>query len=326
MPDTRLAYLLSRYFRDTATQGETDELMLLMNKPENRIAVEEAMASEWESFVEPATPVFSAGKSSVMLANVLPARRKDLHLLRWVGAIAASLMLFIAAYWLITGRDMLTTRPSAGESSKMYKTLTTEKGKQLQVQLPDGSRVWLNATTSLRYPASFDGDRRVVELTGEAYFDVAPDAGKPFFVKTAGLQVEVLGTAFNVNAYPDEPVRLTTLLSGSIAVSDHLLRPGQQAVTQPSGETHIRTIDTTQAIAWKHGVFSFHQADLPTVMRQFVRWYDIRVEYSGKIPEITFSGKIGRDLTLSQILRILSDMQISYRMEAGGKLLILPGE
>jgi len=217
----------------------------------------------------------------------------------------------------------------------LYNTLTTPRGGQYQLVLPDGSKVWLNAASSIRYPTAFAGDERKVEITGEAYFEVAKDAKKPFRVHftSAGREgaVEVLGTHFNVNAYDDEPTIKTTLLEGSVKVTKDaasaILRPGQQASVSPStgegrGEAiSVQTADVDQAVAWKNGRFYFENADIKTIMRQVSRWYDVEVVYEGKIPAGHFRGKPAMNLTAAQMLKIVEYSGVKFRIE-GKKIII----
>lgn len=217
-----------------------------------------------------------------------------------------------------------------GETSVVsYNTLKTPRGGQFQVRLPDGTQVWLNAASSLRYPTAFQGEERLVEITGEAYFEVVKNAGMPFRVKVNGrAAIEVLGTDFNVNAYEDEAAIHTTLLKGSVRVSSGghtaMLRPGQQA--QIGKAISVKDdADLEKVMAWKNGVFNFHNAGLKEMMRQLSRWYDIEVVYSGQIPEREFWGKMGRNLTLSQVLKGLEGTGVKFEIKDNGKkLVVLP--
>jgi transmembrane sensor len=222
----------------------------------------------------------------------------------------------------------------------VYNTLTTPRGGQYQLTLPDGTQVWLNAQSSITYPTAFTDPDRTVSITGEAYFEVAQNPSKPFKVTAAGETINVLGTAFNINAYADEVIAKTTLLEGSIAVDPNdvnrrfILKPGQQAwismeKTTSKGEVPAAAIyngaDLAQVIAWKNGLFAFSNADLPTVMRQLSRWYNVDVKYEGNIPtdQFQFNGKIGKSLTLDQVLKILTKTQVHYSIE-GNQLTIRP--
>ena len=206
----------------------------------------------------------------------------------------------------------------------LYNTLTTGRGEQSPpLTLSDGTKVWLNALSSIRFPVAFGGKARQVEITGEAFFEIAKDGSKPFHVKAKDMAVEVLGTQFNVNAYPDEPDSRTTLLEGKVKViagGEMILAPGQQASVN-KGITLVSDADIDQAVAWKSGLFDFSHADLPTVLRQLSRWYDIDVKFEGTVPARSFHGKITRDLQLSQVIRLLQDVNVRFRIE--GKTLIV---
>lgn len=215
-------------------------------------------------------------------------------------------------------------------TASSWNTLKTPMGGQYKLSLADGTIVWLNAGSSITYPTSFNGSDRSVTVTGETYFEVAPQPGKPFRVKAAGTQIEVLGTHFNVNAYDDEATINTTLLKGAVKViagrHERVLTPGQQAsVAQGNAGIEVHNnINTAASIAWKEGFFSFDNADIQTVMRQLSRWYNIEVKYEGDIPKRAFTGEIGRSLTLSQVLKGLSKTRINYRIENGNRIVILP--
>ena len=221
----------------------------------------------------------------------------------------------------------------AGNSSKAaigYNTMATPKGRQFQLVLPDGSKVWLNAASSIRYPTVFTGNERKVEVTGEAYFEVVKIAASPFRVKVNDeTEVEVLGTHFNVNSYKNEESINTTLLEGSVSVKNSsgklVLQPGQQA--RVAGNEKIKLfaeVDVEKVMAWKNGVFNFEDATLEEVMRQLERWYDIDVVYEKNIPRLEFYGKMGRDLNLAAVLRGLEKSNVHFRMEEGRKLVVLP--
>ncbi|ACU60154.1 FecR family protein [Chitinophaga pinensis] len=207
-----------------------------------------------------------------------------------------------------------------------YNTITTPRGRQYQLVLPDGTSVWLNAASSLSYPTDFNGKERRVRVSGEAYFEVASNASQPFIVTVNdATTIQVLGTKFNINAYKDESSINTTLLQGAVKVTyrkaSQLLKPGQAA--QISQELRlIPTADVNGVIAWKEGVFAFNNADLPTVMRQLARWYDIEVSYEGSVSAATFTGEIDKSLTLSQVLQGLTATSINYKIE-GNRLIII---
>lgn len=202
-----------------------------------------------------------------------------------------------------------------------YNTLTTPPAGQYQVMLPDGTRVWLNNASSLRYPTAFTGSSRSVELKGEAYFEVTPNSAKPFKVQTAGQTIDVLGTSFNIMAYGDESIVSTTLLTGGVKVSrgneNMILKPGEQAQsnTNGAGLRVIKDVDADGVIAWKNGLFHFERADLRSVMRVLARWYDVDVEYEGQVTNHLFGGDIQRNLNLSQVLDILQHNQVHFSIE-----------
>jgi len=205
-------------------------------------------------------------------------------------------------------------------------TITIPRGGQYQIILPDGSKVWLNSSSSLKYPAVFLGNKREVELSGEAYFEIAHDKAKPFIVRSAGQFVKVLGTHFNINSYPDKSPAKTTLLEGSIALSENAagparkMTPGQQAVLTPSG-FQIAAVDTEESIAWKNGYFLFKNTDLKTLLAQLERWYDVDIIYDAHA-EKRFYGKISRDVKLSSVLNMLEvTSNIKFRIE--GRSVIL---
>ncbi|MGN6164297.1 MAG: FecR domain-containing protein [Flavisolibacter sp.] len=210
----------------------------------------------------------------------------------------------------------------------LYNNISTERGRMWSVALSDGTKVWLNAESSLHYPLTFTGSERLVEMTGEAYFEVAHNASMPFKVKVGDQVVEVLGTHFNINAYANEPSMRTTLLEGLVRISKgnskELIHPNEEAaVSSNSTNIQITKVDAQDAIAWKNGYFSFHNADLKTVMRQLSRWYDIDVVYENNIPHFEFEGAIDRSLNLSAVLRILEKTRVQFKIE-DKKLIILP--
>lgn len=221
----------------------------------------------------------------------------------------------------------------AGQSSvvPVYNTISTPRGGQYQVNLSDGTKVWLNAASSIKFPTTFaKATQRKVELTGEAYFEVIKDKTKPFFVASADQQIEVLGTHFNVNAYQDEGSTKTTLLEGSVKVfkaghnDSKTLVPGEQAVVDPkTASITLKSVDLEGAIAWKKGFFQFKGDDVATVMRQLSRWYDVEVEYEGKIPQRALTGEIDRNVKASQVLDILKYADIHYHIQ-GRKIIIVP--
>lgn len=214
------------------------------------------------------------------------------------------------------------------DNSLVYNTMSTDGG-QYALQLSDGTKVWLNSASSITYPVAFTGKDRKVEVTGEVYFEVAHNKAKPFSVTTHGQTVEVLGTHFNINAYDDEAQMQTTLLEGSIKISkagqSTMLTPGQQAqIRFDSDNIKINSgADVEQTIAWKNGLFSYDQTDLREVMRQLARAYEVKIAYEGKIPPRTFTGKIHRNISASEVLDILKFTRINFRLE-DKKIIVTP--
>ncbi|MCA1919518.1 MAG: FecR domain-containing protein [Flavobacterium piscis] len=210
--------------------------------------------------------------------------------------------------------------------ANLFNTLSTPTGGQYNIVLADGTKVYLNAVSSIKYPTQFNGDQRIVELDGEAYFEVAKNKNKPFIVKSGDQDIEVLGTHFNLHAYDNESVVKTTLLEGSVAVNyknqKAILKPGQQSnVSDKFNKITIKQVDTEAAIAWKNGRFKFDNADLKTVMRQLERWYGIKVEYRGDVSDVRFNGGTFMNKNLSEVLKVLELSNIKFKVE--GKTIIV---
>jgi transmembrane sensor len=216
---------------------------------------------------------------------------------------------------------------SEGKIRNQYAVLTTPKGGQYQIILSDGTRVWLNAASTLKYPATFEGSERVVQLIGEAYFEVAKVQASskrmPFIVKTKTQQVEVLGTHFNVNNYPDESFAKTTLIEGSVSVSatsaitkHQLLKPNQQSIIAKDSEfIKVVKVDPTTVIDWKNGDFIF-DTDIKTIMRQISRWYNVEIVYEGNISEEELVGTISRSKNLIEVLKVLQETnKVHFKLE-----------
>lgn len=223
------------------------------------------------------------------------------------------------------GQLVYTLATSNPATDTGYNTIQTPKGGQYQVNLPDGSKVWLNAATSLTFPAAFGASGRSVTLNGEAYFEVAAlSHAQPFTVQVNDLTVAVLGTAFNVMGYSDEKSMRTTLLTGTVRVTQgstsKVLQPGQQAV---GNSLQIQPADTEAAIAWKNGMTVFTNADIHSIMRQVARWYDVEIVYRGEIPQRLFTGKIPRDANVSKVLKILALSNIHFTIE-DRKIIVTP--
>lgn len=224
-------------------------------------------------------------------------------------------------------------------------SIATPKGGTYQITLPDGSKVWLNSDSKLTYPSQFDQDERVVELEGEAYFEVSKTLQKlPFLVKTRDQTVEVLGTQFNISAYRDEPEVRTTLVEGSVKVAlvnngrgepnsrplepSHatILKPGQQSIVNNEKAT-VNEVDVSAFIGWKDGFFIFNGTELRDAMKQLSRWYDVDIIYEGTFPHTPFYGKISREDSLAEVLTILKEGKVNFRIEKQGetnRLIVMP--
>lgn len=217
-----------------------------------------------------------------------------------------------------SGGRLIYTGGDTESGAVQLNAIDVPKGGQYQVQLPDGSQVWLNADSHLEYPAGFTGTSRSVTLRGEAYFEVAHDPGKPFLVKTGKQEVRVLGTHFNIKAYPDEPGTTTTLLEGSVrliaANTSALLIPGQQSVFQ-SEKFSVTPADVSVAVAWKNGMLSYRKAKITTMLRDVSRWYNIPIVYEGKEPDFTISGDVSRKEDLSAVLRMLRLSEVHFEQQ-----------
>jgi transmembrane sensor len=239
--------------------------------------------------------------------------------------------------------------PLTTHYSPAYNLLSTPRGGQYQLLLPDGSKVWLNAASSIRYPTAFVGNERRVEVTGETYFEVTKDPNKPFKViilpPSGGIEggageVEVLGTHFNINAYGDETAIVTTLLEGKIRISAisesgsqsagtniknrqpvsgnrQLLLPGEEAqINSKTGIVIRKNVDTEAAVAWMKGFFDFHNANIKTVMMQVSRWYNVEIQYMNAIPAQTFEGSLDRNIPLNELIDLLQKMgPAKFRIE-----------
>ncbi|TWJ04689.1 FecR family protein [Mucilaginibacter frigoritolerans] len=209
-----------------------------------------------------------------------------------------------------------------------YNTLSTASGEQspYPLVLADGTKIWLNAESSITFPTSFTGKERIVKVTGEAYFEVVHNAAQPFKVIAKGETIQDIGTHFNINAYNDEPSINTTLLEGSVKVSTGFqnvtLVPGQQSLLlTKNNKISIKGADIEDVTAWKDGYFAYKKADINTVMRQFARWYNVDVTYEGAIPATMITGKVHRNVSASQALKILAYLDIHYRI-SGKKIII----
>jgi len=227
----------------------------------------------------------------------------------------------------LTNGQIAYKRLNNTSTETLYNTISTPRGGQYQVTLPDGSKVWLNAASSLRFPTSFSGPQRTVDVTGEAYFEIARNKAQPFIVKTGDLSVAVMGTSFNIMSYQEEKSIRTTLLSGSVRVNRNtesiLLTPGQQAQVT-AGQLRIQpSIDMEEVVAWKDGLFKFNSADIETVMRSIARWYSVDIKYQGPKAANRLTALIKRDSYVSDVLQILETSGYHFKIE-GKTITVLP--
>lgn len=211
----------------------------------------------------------------------------------------------------------------------VFNTISTPRGGMYMLELTDGSKVWLNSSSSIRYPNRFAGAERKVEISGEVYFEVAHNATMPFRVQVAGKGlVEVLGTHFNINAYHDEPTVNTTLLEGSVRFTEAtnnvelVLKPGQQSVLKPDGTMRLKgNVNTESVVAWKTGVFDFSGQEITAIMRQISRWYDVEVVFSGTVSHETFSGIISRNSSVEEVIDLMAQGGVRSRI-SGRKIYV----
>jgi len=215
-------------------------------------------------------------------------------------------------------------------SDVLFNTLSIPRGGEYQLVLPDGSKVWMNSASTLRYPTQFAGNERKVFLSGEAYFEVAKNPSMPFrVIVNNDMTVEVIGTQFNIMAYDDEDETKTTLVKGLVKVSKKmntvLLSPSKQAVWRKSNQRMIiNEADVEKETAWKNGLIEFHEDNLPYILRQLSRWYDVDIQFEGNNLYGNYSGSIRRQATLLQVLEILKAVGVRFKIE-GKKLRILEG-
>lgn len=218
---------------------------------------------------------------------------------------------------------------ASGSPAILYNKISTPRGGKYQVELPDGSKVWLNAASSLHFPTAFTGKERKVTITGEAYFEIAPNKAMPFIVETNNGSVQVLGTHFNIMAYQDEPLFTTTLLEGAIKYThkhaSHVLKPGQQVQLDQHGKaTVLNEVDVAKAIAWKNGILDFDGVDIEAVMRNISRWYNVDVVYKDKATSDQFYIEMQQNLKLSDILKVL-EITGNMQFEIEGDKVIVSG-
>jgi transmembrane sensor len=233
---------------------------------------------------------------------------------------------------IINKNGQLIYEQTGNSKEVLYNTLTTSRGQTYATILSDGTKVWLNSQSSIHYPIIFNGDTRVVEISGEVYFEVMRKEDQPFMVNVSGMDIEVLGTHFNVNSYPDEDVIRTTLLEGKVRVHAEanngraILAPGEQAQLNKRSQVlkKANDVDVDAEVAWRFGYFQFVNADLKTVMHQLQRWYNVEVVYQGKVSnDLELIGKIPRSMNLSKVLEVLQTQEVHFKLE-GLKIIVLP--
>jgi ferric-dicitrate binding protein FerR (iron transport regulator) len=227
-----------------------------------------------------------------------------------------------------SGELVYSGNGSSSDMSTAYNILQTPRGGQFSIVLSDGTRIWLNAASRLHYPSYFSGNERRVELTGEAYFEVAKNPKAPFHVVSGKTEVEVLGTHFDVAAYPDEEAVSTTLIEGRVRVKkdqkELILNPGQEALAFEQGPIQlIPDADTQTIIAWKEGKTVFKNASIQSIMRAISRWYDVDVVFEGELPNRQFTGSLPRNTNLSELLTVLEKNNIHFHVE-GRRITVTP--
>lgn len=253
------------------------------------------------------TPVIPPGKDGAILlladGSLISLDTADNGLIALQGGATAQLVNGVLQY-VATGNEAV------------HNTMRTPMGRQFHLILPDGSKVWLNSASSIRFPTVFNAKERKVEITGEVYFEVESDVHHPFFVKlNEQTTLQVIGTSFNVNAYSDEPLIKTTLLDGNLHVVNNnitfRLNPGEQLRIADSHDAKIiKGIDTEEVIAWKNGYFNLQSSDLPAMVRQMSRWYNIKISIEGSVPDKKFGGFISCDINLNDLLKAMQDYGI----------------
>jgi len=224
--------------------------------------------------------------------------------------------------------DVLPNATHAGVNAVLYNTLTIPPGGQYQVVLPDGTQVWLNSSSSLSYPTEFTGNSRTVKLTGEAYFEVAKNKDKPFYVEMNSVQVKVLGTHFNISAYTDDNDLTTTLLEGSVQISKNgslaMLKPGQQAVVGSNANAiTVSKANINEAMAWKNGYFMFDDDNIVNIMKKVSRWYDVDIEYQGNFINQRFGGTFTRSKSITDLLKNLEQISNVHFKITGRRITVM---
>ena len=217
---------------------------------------------------------------------------------------------------------------TVADNQVSYNTLKTPKGGEYQVVLPDGTKVWLNAASSISYPVIFTGNERRVKLIGEAYFEVAKNKQKPFYVSINDIQIRVLGTHFNISAYGEDEGVTTTLLEGAVQVTKNkslsLLKPGQQAVINyTSDNIVVSEANIENAMAWKNGYFIFDDDNIVGIMKKISRWYDVDIDYKGTFADQKFGGTFYRNKSISELLKHLEKVGGTHFTITGRRISVM---
>ena len=321
---------LAKAKNDFATEKQTQEFVNKLNSKitSNTIKIEakESKIFRLKNWVVAASLVIAVGVGATYIANNEQQQDEQIAMVKEetpkeITAAVAGAILTLAdgsqiildslgnglvaqqSNTTISNKDGKLIYNSQEGASTVYNTMSTPKAQKYNLQLADGTKVWLNASSSIKFPTAFSGKTREVSITGEAYFEVSSDKSKPFIVDVGGMQVEVLGTHFNINSYDDEEVIRTTLLEGSVVINQNMkskkLYPGQQATVNSIGDINLeKNVNLSQVMSWKNGLFYFENSSLQEVMRELSRWYDVEVIYVNGIPKRNFEGEIQRNLNL----------------------------
>ncbi len=361
--------LLFEKFIDEERLSEQIEAMQSVNQEElwsriqaevGGVAVEKRIIPRWPKYIAAAiilcvalttfyTFRHSSGKGTVQMDKAI-AKKQDLPpgqtgaVLKLADGSSIVLDTVATGNLAVQGNTKLFKQADgqlvykAGDQTETYKTLyntlSTPRGRKIKVILPDQTQVWLNAASSLSYPTAFTGPERRVEITGEAYFEVAKNPNLPFIVhmnrkEGAGADVLVLGTHFNINAYEDENRLVATLLEGSIQFSSSgsrsVLQPGQEIQLSDKGAVQfVKEVNTSLTVAWKNEKFSFQNADIKTIMREVSRWYDVDVQYEGDITKTHYDCQLSRNFPVSKVFQTLENTG-GVHFEINGKTVkVLP--
>ena len=332
---------------DFATEKQTQEFVDKLNSKitSNTIQAEpkQIQLSKWKNWVVAASLVIAVGVGATYIAKTEQKQDEQIAVVEYempkeITAAVAGAILTLAdgsqiildslgnglvaqqSNTTISNKDGKLIYNSQEGASTVYNTMSTPKAQKYNLQLADGTKVWLNASSSIKFPTAFSGKTREVSITGEAYFEVSSDKSKPFIVDVGGMQVEVLGTHFNINSYDDADLIRTTLLEGSVVINQNMkskkLYPGQQATVNSIGDINLeKNVNLSQVMSWKNGLFYFENSSLQEVMRELSRWYDVEVVYVDGIPSRNFEGEIQRNLKLSEVLRILELNKVKFKLE-----------